>query len=244
MIRIGMCLIGMVLCFSVSAQNLIVGTPPFSPPFVMADDASHHFSGFDVAIIMTVCQRISATCVLKPIPEFEATIDALENGEIDLMIGDITITPEREQEFLFSLPYLASYAQFISLASSPVNSLANLHGKTVGCERATLFPSLTNNILAGNVSIKTYVEIPAMLTALGNNEIDALVTDEQTADYWYANNLDTYKLIGKAIPLGLGYGIAATKGKDALIASINKALLAMESDGTYLKIYNTYFSAK
>lgn len=50
-----------------------------------------------------------------------------------------------------------------------------------------------------------------------------------------------FKLVGKAIRSGDGYGIMANKNNADLITQINKALLQMENDGTYLRISNTYF---
>ncbi|MFA1369849.1 transporter substrate-binding domain-containing protein, partial [Legionella pneumophila] len=41
--------------------------------------------------------------------------------------------------------------------------------------------------------------------------------------------------------IGNGYGILALKNNAPLIMKINKALLQIEKDGTYLEIYNTYF---
>ena len=41
--------------------------------------------------------------------------------------------------------------------------------------------------------------------------------------------------------MGEGYAIMAHKNNSDLIKKINQALLDMEQDGTYLRIYNRYF---
>ncbi|BCA93834.1 hypothetical protein TUM19329_01950 [Legionella antarctica] len=56
------------------------------------------------------------------------------------------------------------------------------------------------------------------------------------------NAIQQFKLVGQKILMGEGYGIMALKSNALLIQQINKSLLDMEADGTYLKIYNQYFS--
>ena len=38
------------------SQTLIVGTPKYNPPFVMASDKQHYI-GFDVDILSEICRR-------------------------------------------------------------------------------------------------------------------------------------------------------------------------------------------
>jgi arginine transport system substrate-binding protein len=65
--------------------------------------------------------------------------------------------------------------------------------------------------------------------------------DSEAAKNWSSNNTDIYKLIGSPVSVGVGYGIMANPSQTKLIGDINQALLAMEADGTYLKIYSRYF---
>ncbi len=62
------------------------------------------------------------------------------------------------------------------------------------------------------------------------------------AKYILNNSSSNYKIVGKKIPLGQGYSIIALPQNKALIIAINKCLLNMETNGTYLTIYNKYFS--
>jgi ABC-type amino acid transport substrate-binding protein len=48
--------------------------------------------------------------------------------------------------------------------------------------------------------------------------------------------------LGDEFSIGEGYGIIARLGRTDLIAEINKALLAIESDDTYLNTYRAFFN--
>jgi arginine transport system substrate-binding protein len=232
-----------ILFFSIAwshAETIVVGTPPYSPPFVIAN-GNNHFSGFDIDLLTEICRRLNAQCQYKSM-SYAGIFSALLNGHIDIAIGGVTITPERETQFLFSLPYLSSYAQFLTNQTSSIQTLANIHGKAVGLGYATVFQSLVLAKFGSSINIKTYDFLSEMLSALSSGEVDVLLLDRATAETWYANSNNTYRLVGNRIPQGLGYGILSTKEHYPLITAINKALLAMESDGTYLKIYSTYFT--
>ncbi|HAU2068628.1 TPA: transporter substrate-binding domain-containing protein, partial [Legionella pneumophila] len=63
----------------------------------------------------------------------------------------------------------------------------------------------------------------------------------EAAKYWMASEPYAYKLIGKKISIGEGYSIMANPDQFVLIKKINKILLEMEADGTYLRLYSEYF---
>lgn len=223
------------------ALTIRIGTPPYSPPFVLAIDNDNHYAGFDIDIIEDICQRIHAQCLFIPV-EFTDEFAALEKGSIDIAIGNITITKEREQKFLFSLPYLASYAQYLTKHQYHINSLKDILGKTIGLQQGSVFENLVLQEYGKKVKTKSYYLLTDMLIGLNNDDVDVVILDQATAETWLANSDGDYQLIGSPIPDGHGYGIMTTLFNTALIDQINKALLSMEGDGSYLRIYQTYFS--
>lgn len=225
---------------STYAEKLIIGTPPFSPPFVMASDGKEHYIGFSIDIMSAICKQMEVTCLYKSIG-FEQMFTEVINGSVDLAIGSITITPEREQYLLFSLPYLQSELEFLTLNNSPITSISELKGRILGAEHDSVFIPFIEKNYGSDVQIKTYRSISEMMLGLSQSEVDAVIFDKETAEFWHANNNDVYKFIGAPIPLGLGIGIITNKSNGALMARVNKALLTMQSEGIYLNIYNTYF---
>lgn len=222
------------------AQPMTVGVSSASPPFVILVDNQEHFYGFDIEIMNEICKRINVQCNYKALI-FKSLFSNLDNGAIDVAIGDITITEIRQDNYLFSLPYLASSVQFITKQQSSIDHITHIHQKRIGIQSDTVIREVILEKFNDN-NIKSYLHTPDLFAALMANEIDVILLDAQTANFWYINNITEFKLIDRAIPYGFGYGILASKDKIDLITRINKALIAMENDGSYIRIYNNYFN--
>lgn len=223
------------------SQTLHIATTSDNPPFSSQADEKNHFYGFDLEIMENVCFRIKAKCNYSAML-FDDLFPATNNKQIDLAIASIIVTPARQQKNLFSLPYLASHVQFIANQHSLLDSPDDIKNKRIGVRQGTPFKKLIQMLYQNQVQIIEYPYIPDLLEALSQKKVDVILLDKDAAQYWYANNSMQYKLIGPPIPFGGGYGIMTKLGNDVLIKGINAALLQMESDGTYLKIYTRYFS--
>jgi arginine transport system substrate-binding protein len=233
-----------MISLTLSAANALtikIGTTPFSPPFLIASDSNNHFSGFDADLLNEICRRINAKCVYLPMTSFLGLFDSVLNDTVDLGIGGITITPERENIYLFSLPYLKSTAQYMTRYGNHIHKIEDIRGKTIGVAEGTIFQTMASNQFGSSVKIRTYDTLSQMLIALTDEDVDVVLLDGPNAVYWDANSNNTYQNVGEPITVGLGYGFLANKNCLSIVLKINQALLAMEGDGTYLRIYKTYF---
>ncbi len=228
----------MVLTAELKAQSLTIGIVAHDPPFSMSADKNHFF-GFDIELMTELCKQIKTQCQLKPM-QFDALFTDLNAGKIDLAIAAITITNERQYAFLFSLPYLASDARFVTTKNNSITSLKTLNNKTIGIIKGSLFKQLITQKFKTN-TIKEYPSTNQLINALNQQEVDALLMDDFSADYWIANNNTLFKGLGKPFPVGIGYGIMAKMDSTALINQINKALKHIEKNGFYLSLYQKYF---
>lgn len=223
------------------ARPLLIGTTTQNPPFNSLADNRNHFYGFDIDIMTEICRRIHQTCTYSPMV-FNKLFSALKAEQIDLAVAAIIITQSREEEFLFSLPYLASNAQFMTLNKSAISSAKDLAQKNIGTRIGTPFKDLAEDLYGDKIHIQDVPDVPDLLEGLNNKSLDAVLMDAEAAQNWHANNNKIYKLIGSPIPVGNGYGIMANLYEHKLISEINEALLSMQSDGTYVNIYSRYFT--
>ncbi|QDP71595.1 transporter substrate-binding domain-containing protein [Legionella israelensis] len=232
----------LILLFSLSTINqaavLRIGVPAFDPPFDMQADKNQHLSGFDVELMMEICRRLKKDCRFIP-SSFVEIFQQLSKRKVDLIIGAISITAERQKKYLFSLPYMASYGQFIN-KNKAINKIKEIRGQRVGVLAGSLYEQLVSNLFNNDVEVVRYKLSDNIIDALMNDEIDAALMDEAASQYWKAAN-SAFNLVGKPIKVGVGFGIVANKDQIALIKQINHALIDMEADGTYLKIYKRYF---
>lgn len=222
-------------CFS---ETLNIGSSKYNPPFeTWASDNSVY--GYDIDFMMEICKRLNVTCQFHPY-SFDNIFNALKEKKIDLVISSIIITPNRQKEFLFSLPYLESNAQYLTANYSDINTLAELYGKRIGVKKGAAYAELAASANQ-NYTIVEYSMLEDMFLALQNEDIDACLIDYESAKYWVAINPGIYKFIGGKIPIGTGYAIMANPDQGPLIKEINRIILEMESDGTFLRIYSQYF---
>lgn len=233
--------VGLLLYQLPYARTLNVALSAFAAPFVMKVSANNQYSGFAVDIMQAICQRMNSECRYQGM-NFYKMFSVITNDEYDLGTGAIIITPEREKVVLFSMPFLKSNVQFITRTDSKVNTIEGFRGKKFGVITKGLSIDVLQKMFGNDVDYVEYDNTSPLILALSNGEVDAAVTDSVIVELWQANNSSIFKLIGKPIPVGMGYGIMAAKTNVKLISAVNEALLSMEKDGSYLKIYRTYFS--
>jgi peptidoglycan lytic transglycosylase F len=97
--------------------------------------------GFDLDLIKKFAEQHSlhVSVILKD--DIEQLIEALQNGEGDLIAASLTKTQTRErQQLIFSRPYLKVSEQLIGRSSSPtIDSWAELKQQPIGVNPSTVF---------------------------------------------------------------------------------------------------------
>jgi ABC-type amino acid transport substrate-binding protein len=198
-----------------------------------------------VALINDICRRIEAKCEFKPVV-VSTIVDEMRFGHINFAIAAITLPSRPINEFVFSLPYLQSGGQFLSLKGSKIKYPKDIKGKRVGVRKSTLeggsiFKELILRIYDYQVKVVEYPTMHDLVMALSKKEVDVIFSNALPIVYWYNQNKRIYNLVGSEIPMGNGYSIMADKKHGLQMMQMNHALLEMMADGTYLKIYSHYF---
>lgn len=140
------------------ALSLVIGTLSYNPPFeTQVNDSSkkNEFYGFEIELMDEICERINAKCQYKPLL-FEQILAEINSGAINLGIGSINITPERSERFLFSLPYKASYHQFLIPSNSNIKKIDDLKGKTIGIHLGSPTIDYLKVYFNNNIQFKYY----------------------------------------------------------------------------------------
>lgn len=232
--------------FLVYSEHLKVGVLQFAPPFSSKSDKSNHYYGFVIDLMNGICNRLQEKCEYIPIPK-EGELKGLDQGIFDITFSPNPINTPLPDKYLYSLPYLPSKGQFLSLKTNPVNTLNDINFKKIGFFRINFQQSpLLKKYDATNTLIE-FTDPAELVNALISKKIDVILINDQAARY-IVDNLSSpqdnnLKLVGDKISIGSGYGIITLKSKSALIDQINNSLLQMEKDGSYLKLYNEYFGS-
>ena len=221
------------------AMALKVGTMVFDPPYESISDDRRELYGFDIELMDMICNKIGARCIYKAMT-FNKIFQALDDQKIDVAISAISITPDRKKTYLFSIPYSLDKAQFLSLKKYNYKNIAALENKTIGIIHDSIYPAILHKLFGTNINMKFFKNDGDLVLALRRGEVQAILMDSLISYYWQSN-ADNLDFVGKTIPAGEGLGIMATKDKQALIDKINQAILEIEADGSYIKLYQQYF---
>ncbi|AUH73261.1 arginine ABC transporter substrate-binding protein [Legionella sainthelensi] len=223
-------------------RSLTVATEIFNPPFIM-QGANNQLFGFDIEMMEDICKTIHRHCQYHS-GFFENTIiSTIEQHEADIGVASITITLDRSQRVSFSIPYLPSEAQYLALkkwATVPFSKDV-FNGKKIGIQVGTLFEKVINDSGFSNVEIVNYRSTPKLIEALSNGDIDFILQDALSAQYW-ATQMPVFAPFGKAFSIGYGFGIVVNKTDNELLQQINNALLEFEKNGEFKRTYNRYIA--
>ncbi len=232
------------LLFATSAQAARVyqiATDAAYAPFEYQNEKKE-VAGFDIDIVKAVAAKAGIQVKLTNTP-WEGIFETLKNGERDIVVSAVTITPERQKTMDFSAPYFEA-KQLIAVGSnSAVSKMADLKSKKVGVQTGTTGDEVVQK-LQGKTSpnIKRFESTPLALKELMNGGVEAVVADNGVVVNFLANNKNIkLKTVDDSSFSKEYYGIAVKKGNKELLDKINKGLAAIKADGTYQKIYKQYF---
>jgi polar amino acid transport system substrate-binding protein len=111
---------------TVTAGTITVGVPTF-PPFSGIEDG--RIVGPDGEVVYEIAEHYGLEVVAEPY-EFSALIPAVQQGRIDVAIGSIFRTTERDKVIDFTDPIYIEPGSFI--AKDDISSVDDLKGKRVG----------------------------------------------------------------------------------------------------------------
>jgi arginine transport system substrate-binding protein len=229
---------GILLCSS-SFANIRVGTLYFYPPFILSEN-----EGFDIELLELVCQKLKQECDLVPM-SLNQLYTGLNEDKIDIAIGGIAIPTAPDPVYIYSLPYLLSKGQFMTLKGGTVNSISDLNGTAVGViydtEDGGSFYNYLQSTYTGKFHLKFYNNVADLVNALNNKVISAAFLHRSSVNYWVQNSDNDFKRLGADVTIGDGIGIMALPKNQALIDQINLVLQQLAKENLYLQLYNTYF---
>lgn len=128
-LRVGALSLMAILTLSVHAQSalpetgLTVGVAG-DAPFVIHNPQNNSLEGISLTIWENIADKKNWEYQYKYFTTVDGALTALQQGEVDLLAGPISITSERVEKFLFSQPY---YQSSLTIASRDEN--ASIWGK-------------------------------------------------------------------------------------------------------------------
>ena len=219
--------------------QLTVGTDkPAFPPYFEDNDPTNG-KGFESAVAYAVADKLGfskADVKWTVVPFNSSYAPGPKNFDFD--INQISITPPREKAVDFSKPYyVAPQAVVIGKGSDlQVSSLADLKDAEIGVQIGTTSLDAVNQVVQPSTQPKVFNDSNDVVTALKQNQVDAIVVDLPTAFYLTAVQVPGSKIVGQfSAPGGDSFGLLLSKGSK-LTPCVDKALDELDSSGELKQI--------
>ena len=225
------------------AKVYVVGTDAAYAPFESQNEKGE-IVGFDIDVVKAVAAKAGIEVKFVNTP-WEGIFNTLAQGDRDLLVSAITITDERKQTMDFSAPYFDAKQLIAVKENSKIKALADLKKLKVGVQTGTTGDEVVTKLIGKNsANIKRFESTPLALKELEAGGVDAVVADNGVVIHYVANNAGSkFRTVDDTSFTPEQYGLAVKKGNAELMEKINTALAAIKADGSYDKIFASYFGA-
>jgi polar amino acid transport system substrate-binding protein len=224
---------------------LQVGSDLTYPPYNYFDN-NNKPAGFDVEFMQAIAQKAGLSLRVQD-TRFENLILGVNGRQFDVIASTLYVNPERAKAIHY-IPYMKTGVS-IAVNSASGNAFTRpeeLCGKKVGSIKGGAWIAelhkLAETACKGNpIDVREFPTSPEVTQALLANGIDAQMEDSAVLQN-AANMLrGRIKISSKENFYPVVVGLGLQKGQDNLKATLEKALHALEADGSYdalLKKYN------
>lgn len=205
----------------VERGGVLVGSREDQPGLGELDAVTGERSGFDVDIARWIAASlgfdeddIEYTAVPSDLRE-----QAIQNGDIDYMVGTYSITDERKTQVDFAGPYFVTGQGLLVATDSDIQSDADLTSDVVVCSvtGSTPIQNIRDNYDAETVELDQY---SLCVEQLRSGQVDAVTTDEAILLGYAAQFPDEMQTVGEPFSVE-EYGVGLPLGDDALRTHIN-----------------------
>ena len=236
-----------------SDVHLRVGTVGVVPPFSYY--AGTELNGFDIELARRFAAWLGADLEFK-VYDYTGLITAAQSGDVDCIMAELYVTPEREETIPFSATLFtvelgvmvrdtgaAAETAGTAKDSGGYARIEELNGKRIGVATGSIQAQQVAEFLP-DAQIFYFTSDVDMLGALRANKIDAFASAEALVRYMMAANPDLTCLDGY---LGSTMQVAAifpkTEAGQALCDAFSDFIREIRSNGVYEEIQTTWFGA-
>lgn len=219
---------------------LTVGSDIAYAPIEFFEAGSDIPMGLDIDLITAMAQLMGVQVEFSNLG-FDPLIPSLRNGEIDIIMSAMTITPEREEQIDF-IAYFNAGTGILVAAGNPegIQGFEDLCGLIVAVQVGTIQEDQVNELnettCADNpINLQTFDENPLAVEQLRTGAADAVLADDPVV-------VNDARLSDGQLEVAVGgfdsapYGIGVRKESTELNAMLQEALQAIIADGTYTGI--------
>lgn len=218
---------------------LRVGMEGTYAPYTYHDD-SGELTGFEVDVANAIGEKIGYEVEFVE-GAWDSLFPALDAGNIDVIMNQVTITDERLESYDFTTPYIYSHPIVIVAADNKdINSFEDLNGKRAAEGLTSNYNALAQSYGATIIGQDVFA---LALELVKGGEADAVVNDELTYAYWQVTtgDYDSTRIAATADD-ATSSSVVLKKGRDELRDTLSGAIDELLAEGTIAEISQKYFN--
>ena len=225
--------------------RFVVGFDADFPPYGYKDGSE--YKGFDLDLARAVCEKKGWTFVASPI-NWDAKDMELNSGSIDCIWNGFTMQG-REEAYTWSSAYVDNSQVVLVKKGSPVKTLKDLAGKTVGVQTDTPVQKALSGQTKENIDVaalgKTFKRLVIepnynqAVNELNMGGVDAVAMDIGVAKKKMQDLPGKFEMLGEVV-MTETYGIGFKLGNTELRDQVEEALVELTDDGTMKILASKY----
>jgi cystine transport system substrate-binding protein len=220
------------------AGVITVATEGTYRPFTFHEGGSGELTGYDVEVMRAVADELGVEVEFEE-TQWDAIFTGLDAGRFDMIANQVSITPEREKDYLFSTPYTVSPGVVVVReGDTSVMSFDDLAGKTTAQSLTSNWYEMAKDAGAQVQNVEGWAQAVALLQ---QERVDATINDKLTFLDYENTEGDTGLEIAVETDEVANNAFAFRKGSDELVEAVDEALATLEKDGTLAEISEKYF---
>lgn len=200
------------------------------------------FEGFDIDVATYVAKELGVNAngiTWREAPPSDRE-KLIQNGDVDMVVATYSITDKRKQQVSFAGPYfIAGQGLLVRSTTNDITGPSSLNGKRLCSVLGTTSAQQVRNTSAPQAQLLEYPRYSDCVTALLNEQVDAVTTDDVILAGYAAQNPELLKLVGKPFSTER-YGIGLKKGDTSTQQKIDIAINKMVNSGSWLRSLEKY----
>lgn len=221
--------------------KLIVGTSSGYPPYVFvdADSPDKKVIGLDIELCKQIADKLGVQMEVQDMG-FSALLSSVTSGKVDIAVGGVNPTPEREKAMAFSDIYLPTEQKLLVLKKNEhlYKDMADLDGKTIGAEKSTTQETTAQSIKGANVIGLS--SVPDAILQLKNGKLDGIVVEGVVAKQYLVFNDDLALADVQFQGAKKVSAVELPKGSDDVLKVINGIIKQDTESGQFDKWVDEY----
>lgn len=231
---------------TMKGMTLKVGVSDDMAPFSYYDKEQKKITGFDIDLLDKISDYLGFEYKLYPM-SMKQIEQKIKNKKIDIAVGGISITDDRQRNYAFTDTYYETYLQIVVNKKTEVTDRKDIKNMKIGVVEGTSSEEYAKEYLSedGN-KIKIYKTAQKVFEDLEKDKINATIYDTIGIQTYMNEHKDTSNLQVLDEQLNSqesNYGIMFGKGYKYL-DQFNVALQVINNDGSYQKIKEQWIKTK